>query len=167
MRKNQCRLCSLLHCFQSSTSNLVAWIFARLLWCEVRPSSRISSSVDKTIRIWDLNALTCIRKIKCYQPARCFVFLSSGELVSGYQDHRIDIWDLKKYCHLKSFRDHNLRVVNSMVESNRWSVFLNLLLILEINLIFLKDLTSLMKSLYINLNLMLKILESIAFSHIF
>ena len=118
--------------------------------------------MDKTIRIWDLNALTCIRKIKCYKPARCFVFLSTGELVSGYQDNRIDIWDLNKYCHLKSFRDHNLRMVNSMVESNRWSNFLKFLIHSWNKFTFFKRVDQDLSKI-----LMLKISESLTFSDIY
>ncbi len=78
-----------------------------------------SGSLDQTIKQWDISKLVCLMTINCFKPMWCFVILSTNELFSGSKNDQLDVWDLSKGYHLKSFKEYNLRMVNSLVYSNR------------------------------------------------
>ena len=61
----------------------------------------------------------CIRTLKTKRAVWSFVIFPTGEFFTGYKDDKITAWDLKRCFHLKSFKEYNLKMVNSFVYFSR------------------------------------------------
>ena len=67
----------------------------------------ISSSMDKTIILWDLGNYKLIKKLQGHsEGVKCLKFLKEGNLASGGFDNVIKIWDLKKFTCIKTLSGH-------------------------------------------------------------
>ena len=54
----------------------------------------VSSSRDKTIKIWDFETNKCIRRLEGHtEEVKCLGVLSNGQIISGSFDKSIKIWD--------------------------------------------------------------------------
>ena len=70
-----------------------------------------SASVDKTIRIWDLNNKVEIRRITDTSEVHCVSFSPDGmRIASGNEKGMVQIWDVSNGEELEKFSGHNARI---------------------------------------------------------
>ena len=61
--------------------------------CRVDNNFFVSGSFDKTIRIWDYHNLCCVQIIYAHSDLILItLMISSGQLISCSNDHKIKIW---------------------------------------------------------------------------
>ena len=61
--------------------------------CRVDNNFFVSGSFDNTIRIWDYNNLCCVQIIYAHSDLILIILIiSSGQLISCSNDHKIKIW---------------------------------------------------------------------------
>ena len=54
----------------------------------------ISGSVDKTIKIWDINSGECLKTLEGHTNVVMSVFAKDNLIISGSYDKTIRIWDI-------------------------------------------------------------------------
>ena len=66
-----------------------------------------SCSDDMTIKVWDLEAGTCLQTIAHTSKMYCLLLLPSGDLASGSHESVINIWSLNSGTCVKTLRGHS------------------------------------------------------------
>lgn len=73
----------------------------------------ISSSMDNTIKIWDLNQKRLMSTLADHtNGVKCLKVLKNGNLASGGYDNLIKIWDLTKYICVHTLKGHNGHIIS-------------------------------------------------------
>ena len=73
-----------------------------------------SSSVDKTLKLWDPASYVCIKTLEGHWAAvNCVFLLQGGLLCSGSDDHKIKLWDLTRFSkkNISTPDDHCVRTL--------------------------------------------------------
>jgi WD40 repeat protein len=70
----------------------------------------ISGSIDKTIRIWDINTGNCIKKLVGHTATINSVVVQNNLIISGSDDTTIRIWDVNSGECIKTLEGHEGRV---------------------------------------------------------
>ena len=72
----------------------------------------ISCSVDKTIKVWDLETKKCVNTLVCHtSQVNCLELVGHGMFASGSSDNKIKIWDATENICLKTLTGHHNAVV--------------------------------------------------------
>ena len=66
-----------------------------------------SGSWDKTIRVWDLNTLECIKELEGHTEAVLALAVGNGQLVSGSYDTTVRFWDLRDFRCVRKCDGHD------------------------------------------------------------
>lgn len=70
-------------------------------------NNRFVSTADKLLKLWDIQASSCLRTFKGHtDTVRCVKRLSEDKLISCSVDKTIKIWDLKSGACLKTINAH-------------------------------------------------------------
>ena len=74
---------------------------------EIGNNMLISSSMDKTIILWNLTKYTLVKKLEGHtEGVKCLKMLKNGNLASGSFDNTIKVWDLSKYTCIQTLKGH-------------------------------------------------------------
>jgi WD40 repeat protein len=76
-----------------------------------------SGSLDKTIRVWNVEQGTCMKILEGHTGnIRSLIVLGDGKtLCSGSNDNAIRVWDIEKGTCMKVLEDHNGCVISLVV----------------------------------------------------
>lgn len=85
----------------------------------------ISGSIDKTIRIWDINTGNCIKKLVGHTATINSVVVKNNLIISGSDDTTIRIWDINSGECIKTLEGHGGRVwliyvIDNLIFSTSW-----------------------------------------------
>lgn len=85
----------------------------------------ISGSIDKTIRIWDINSGYCIKKLVGHTATINSVVVKNNLIISGSDDTTIRIWDINSGECIKILEGHCGRVwlvyvIDNLIFSTSW-----------------------------------------------
>ncbi len=76
----------------------------------------ISSSLDETIKVWDIAKGECLKSLKCDENDiyLCLAINEANQLVTGSLNRKINVWDLESGESVKSFNGHDDKI-NALV----------------------------------------------------
>ena len=72
----------------------------------VKDNMIISSSCDKSIKIWDIRTGTCIKTLDGHTNGVLSVFVKDNLIISGSSDKTIKIWNITSGACLKTLTGH-------------------------------------------------------------
>ena len=61
---------------------------------------------DKTIRVWDLNTLECVKVLEGHSEAVLALAVGNGNLISGSYDTTVRFWDLQNFRCIRKCDGH-------------------------------------------------------------
>ena len=84
----------------------------------VKDNLIISGSLDKTIRIWDIDSGECLKTLKGHKDWVNSVFVKDNLIISGSWDNTINIWDINSCSCIKTLEGHRHWIESVFVKDN-------------------------------------------------
>lgn len=76
-----------------------------------------SSSIDKSIKIWDFQNGICLKTFFTYSPVKCLLVMDQNKIISTIIESNIAIWNINKAFLVESLNEHT-RFITALAKLN-------------------------------------------------